>query len=102
MFPDVERKINFTNIVSGRRLIVRFHPPQWIQDNAIDSGPAELIDITEAYLALTGAERAALRDNRDNTDDLVHVASDVWKKHGGPGYVEVEEFLAAFHAPHDE
>jgi hypothetical protein len=57
------------------------------------------VDVTEAYIRLTPAERAAVRDNRESSDDLVWLSTDVWQRHGGPGYVQVEDFLEAFHAP---
>jgi hypothetical protein len=99
MFSRNVIAIDYTHIVAGRRLSARFQPQQWIHNNAVDSDRAVLVDVTEAYLRLTPTERAAVRDNRESSDDLVLTSSDAWQRHGGPGYVQVEDFLEAFHAP---
>ena len=88
--------IDYTLVVPGRRLIATFQPQQWIHDYAADS-PAVEIDVTDAYLALTPEERAEIRDNKDSSDNLQ--SHDVWKEHGGPGYVTVEDEIREFHEP---
>jgi hypothetical protein len=99
VFPHKPIVIDHAHIVAARRLFARFQPQQWVNDNAVDSDPAVFVDVTEAYLQLTPEGRAAVRDNRESSDDLVLRSSDVWQRHGGPGYVEVEDFLEAFRAP---
>jgi hypothetical protein len=90
--------IDFSHVVAGRRLMARFQPQQWINDHAVDSDPVVLVDVTDAYLWRSPAERAAIRDNRESSDELVHESGDMWKTHDAPGYVQVEDFLEEFHA----
>jgi hypothetical protein len=99
MFSRNPIGVDYSHVVAGRRLSARFQPQQWINDHAVDSDSAVTVDVTEAYIRLTPAERAAVRDNRESSDDLVWPSTDVWQRHGGPGYVQVEDFLEAFHAP---
>jgi hypothetical protein len=105
LFPHEEadwQDVDFNHLVPGRRLIAHFQPQQWIKDNAVDSDSVVDVDVTEVYLGLSVEERAAIQDNRDNSDALVLKSSDVWEKHGGTGYVEVQEAIIAFHAEEDE
>ncbi len=99
MFSRNTIVVDYSHVVAGRRLSARFQPQQWNNDHAVDSDPAVTIDVTAAYQRFTPAERAAVRDNRESSDDLVLASTDVWQRHKGPGYVEIEDFLEAFHAP---
>jgi hypothetical protein len=93
--------VDVTNIVPGRRLIATFQAEEWIHNDAIDCGLPIPVDVTDAYLKLSAAARAAIRDNHETSDDLVlTVGRGAWPgDHDGSGYVEIEDAIAAFHRP---
>jgi hypothetical protein len=59
------------------------------------------VDVTEAYLRLSPAERAEIRDNDFSSDNLVHAVG-LPNGHNGPFEVTVQEAIEEFHAPGGE
>ena len=76
-----------------RTVQATFQRQAWVNDNAIDTAPAEAVDVTRAVLALPLAKLRALEDNEYCSDYLVDLEA---LQHSGPFYVEVEDAILEF------
>lgn len=77
----------------GTRIIARFHPQAWINNEATEvdpEGPVEF-DVTGAILAMPRNEALAMLNDRDESDDLARLdTAPQWiKDWSGPFWVEV-------------
>ena len=85
--------------MAEKRCLATFQPQAWIDDNAWDIDGAFEFDITDQVKALGQAAALAIKDSRDESDEL-------WFKsgrstlddagHSGPFSVYCEEAIAAF------
>lgn len=74
------------------RCLVRFQPQQWINDYAVDSAPAFMIDVTERVDQMGEEAAREIRDSSYESDDLVADLHD----HDGPFYVSCEEAIREY------
>ena len=84
----------------ANRIIAKFHPQAWVNDNAIEvdpEGPTEW-DVTDRIVAMSREKAIALEDDQNDTDYLA------WDDNApkwiqdwqGPFYVEVAEQIRKY------
>jgi hypothetical protein len=80
-----------------RRIFATFHPQQWINDYAVDSGDVIKFDVTDAVNRMSAAQRSLLRDNSDEADQLIVDAINAGTVEGpAGGYVNVESAIKEY------
>lgn len=87
--------------MAQKRCLATFQPQAWIDDNAWDIDGAIEFDITDQVKALGRAAALAIKDNRDESDELWFKAGGAQVQadagHSGPFSVRCEEAIAAFY-----
>lgn len=81
------------------RIIAHFVPQVWVNDYAERVKGEKYFDVTDAILALGREKALALRDDQQETDDLVpsHM-----RDHDGPFFIEVSEQIREYFVNLDE
>jgi hypothetical protein len=87
------------SVDEGPRVLARFQPQQWINDEAIDSDPPIEFDVTSRIKSMPRARALSIRDNSDASDDLVPTS--LLRRHGGPFRVLVEDAIREYFDAYD-
>lgn len=79
------------------RIIAIFHPQQWINDYAVQSGPDTPFDITDQILAMDRMTALAIYDDDYESDNLWLEHPDIeLSDHNDPFWVECENSIADY------
>ncbi len=77
-------------------IMARFVPEAWINNYSVEIDGAVEFDVTEAILAMPPSQRDALRDNTNESDNLV--PDRILTLHSGPFRVEIEQAIEDYFA----
>lgn len=88
-WPDEQKADHAADSIDARRLIARFRPQMWLNDQAMDVEGAVYFDATEKFLRLPLEYTRTFRENSYDSDEL---AEDLPARqhHSGPFEVDID------------